>query len=361
MDYKIKNIDSKDFNYSNVGEASIKQYLYLIDKKKYLNKLLKGKKRKKIVEDDFFKQEEKDIYEDLYEKDGFEEDIFDKDYKDKYEQKKEEQRKKYFDLKNACSFFDREKNTVVREENDKKGKILDKYNTNKYKYHLIHHHHDHYFNKSLLNLNAVEPACTSYNPRMEYIYKKIIYSPKFNKMIGRYELAKLKNRIEHQLEIRLKQKKEKELKNIQKNKLTKEKSMISLPKKGSYIDFINNQKNLSRRNKSIVAEKKSCISLFKNPNQRKIIYEKKMMNKEEQSNIFGSRNSNKKLFKRINSMFDKDSKELSLGLDNNNNNKSIDKSNNIKNSFDIKNIEEYEENNFDDYEKKKNISNCAEG
>jgi hypothetical protein len=67
MNSKLKKIDSKNFNYSNVGEASAKKYLYLIDKKKHLNNLLKGKKRKKIVEEDFINQPEKDIYEEMYE------------------------------------------------------------------------------------------------------------------------------------------------------------------------------------------------------------------------------------------------------------------------------------------------------
>ena len=34
MSIKLKKIDSQDFNYSNIGDASVKRYLYLIDKKK---------------------------------------------------------------------------------------------------------------------------------------------------------------------------------------------------------------------------------------------------------------------------------------------------------------------------------------
>ena len=72
MSLRYKKIQSKNFNYSHIGEASAKKYLYLIDKKKHLNNLLKGKKRNKIVEADFIDQEEKDIYNELYEKDEYE-------------------------------------------------------------------------------------------------------------------------------------------------------------------------------------------------------------------------------------------------------------------------------------------------
>ena len=67
-----KKINRRDFNYSHIGEASSKKYLYLLDKKKHLNNLLKGKKHSKLVTDDYIHQEEKDIYDELYEKDEFE-------------------------------------------------------------------------------------------------------------------------------------------------------------------------------------------------------------------------------------------------------------------------------------------------
>ena len=56
----------------------------------------------------------------------------------------------------------------------------------RYKYHLIHHHHDLYVDKSLLNLNE-QVSSNSYKPKLEYVFKKIIYSPEFNKMSGRYD------------------------------------------------------------------------------------------------------------------------------------------------------------------------------
>ena len=105
MNQTFKKINRKDFNYSHIGEASAKKYLYLLDKNKHFNNILKGKKRNKIISDDYINQEEKDIYDELYEKDEYEEDIFEKDYKNKYMQILEEQKQKYFNLKKSCSFF----------------------------------------------------------------------------------------------------------------------------------------------------------------------------------------------------------------------------------------------------------------
>ena len=52
MNQKYKIINKKDYNFSHVGEASAKKYLYLLDKRKHLNILLKGKKGEKIVGDE---------------------------------------------------------------------------------------------------------------------------------------------------------------------------------------------------------------------------------------------------------------------------------------------------------------------
>ena len=81
MNPKYKKIFRSDFNYSQIGEASAKQFSYILDKRNHLRELLKEKKLHKLVTENFIDQEEKDVYDDLYEKDGYEEDIFDKDYK----------------------------------------------------------------------------------------------------------------------------------------------------------------------------------------------------------------------------------------------------------------------------------------
>ena len=353
MSLRYKKIQSKNFNYSHIGEASAKKYLYLIDKKKHLNNLLKGKKRNKIVEADFIDQEEKDIYDELYEKDEYEEDIFDKDYKNKYKQLLEEQKQKYFNLKNSCSFLDssnKKKEKENKEEDNKKMRILNRFDNNKYKYHLIHHHHDHYVDKSLLKANEAEPACTSYNPKMEYIYKKIIYSPEFKKMSGRYDQENLKDKIEHQMEINIKQKKEKESRNYQK-KLDKIRTSIIIPKENKEINLKNNIVDFSIRHKSVSGNigenrKNSLISLIKT-NKDNIANDNndELINNE-------SRNFNRKLFKRTNTMFNKDPQALPFGFGNNKSN---------KNSFDIKNIEEdNEEDNYDFYDNR-NQSNNIDG
>ena len=352
MSQTLKKINTKDFNFSHIGEASAKQYLYLLDKKKHLQNLLKGKKHAKLIEDDFVDQEEKDIYDELYEKDEYEEDIFDKDYKNKYLQLLEEQKQKYFNLKKSCSFLTNTEKKEVKlnkfDENKKNSnkKLLDRFDNDKFKYHLIHHHHDYYLDKSLINANGAEPACTSYNPRMEYIFKKIIYSPEFKKMSGRYDHDNLKDKIEKQIEINIKQKKERESKNQQK-KLEKIRNSVIIQKKESKnkVTNINKIELLKRHNSWYEKSNNSMANLFKNSSNN---------NTTDDEMVNESKNFNKKLFKRTNTMINKEPKLISFGLGNKNSN-----SNNNKNSYEsIKNIEEdeNEEDNYDFYEKK-NISN----
>lgn len=357
MSQTLKKINTKDFNFSHIGEASAKQYLYLLDKKKHLQNLLKGKKHAKLIEDDFVDQEEKDIYDELYEKDEYEEDIFDKDYKNKYLQLLEEQKQKYFNLKKSCSFLTNTEKKEVKQnkfdENKKNSnkKLLDRFDNDKFKYHLIHHHHDYYLDKSLINANGAEPACTSYNPRMEYIFKKIIYSPEFKKMSGRYDHDNLKDKIEKQIEINIKQKRERESKNQQK-KLEKIRSSVILQKKESKNKekIINKIELLKRHNSWYEKSNNSMANLFKNSSNNNTI-DDEMVNE--------SKNFNKKLFKRTNTMINKEPKLISFGLGNKNSN-----SNNNKNSYEsIKNIEEdeNEEDNYDFYEKKNISNNNIEG
>ena len=357
MSQTLKKINTKDFNFSHIGEASAKQYLYLLDKKKHLQNLLKGKKHAKLIEDDFVDQEEKDIYDELYEKDEYEEDIFDKDYKNKYLQLLEEQKQKYFNLKKSCSFLTNTEKKEIKQnkfdENKKNSnkKLLDRFDNDKFKYHLIHHHHDYYLDKSLINANGAEPACTSYNPRMEYIFKKIIYSPEFKKMSGRYDHDNLKDKIEKQIEINIKQKRERESKNQQK-KLEKIRSSVILQKKESKNKekIINKIELLKRHNSWYEKSNNSMANLFKNSSNNNTI-DDEMVNE--------SKNFNKKLFKRTNTMINKEPKLISFGLGNKNSN-----SNNNKNSYEsIKNIEEdeNEEDNYDFYEKKNISNNNIEG
>ena len=363
MNKKFEKINQSDFNYSHFGEASSNRYLYLINKDKHLNDLLKGKKRKKIIEDDFVDKEDKDIYDDLYENNDYEEDIFDKDYNFKYKKMLKEQKQKYFNLKKSCSILSNSNIEKIMKEdnnnnnNNSKKRLIDKFNNDKFKYHLIHHHHDYYLEKNLPNLNKLEPECTSYNPKMEYIYKKIIFSPEFKKMSGRYDQDKIRNQIEMEKEKHIKENKEKEYKKNQK-KLTKLRASIKEPSKENEIikrfsQIESNKIDISQRHKSISGNlflfdkgnnnNNSMMSLFKNISQDKVIYE----NNDKENNE--SKNFHRKLFKRTNTV---NNIGFSFGAKKNN-------INNIsKNSLDlIKNIEEDEnEDNFDEKEKK-NLSN----
>ena len=92
MNSKYEKINENDYNYSHVGNASAKKYLYVLDRKNHLNNLLKGKKREKIIPNDYLCQEEEsDIYNDIYEKEEYEDNIFDNDYQNKYKHFLEEQ------------------------------------------------------------------------------------------------------------------------------------------------------------------------------------------------------------------------------------------------------------------------------
>ena len=349
MNQKYKRMIRSDFNYSHVGQASAKQFSYLLDKRTHLKNILKGKKHNKIIEDDFINQEEKDIYDDLYEKDEDEEDIFDKDYKNKYEQLLKEKKQKYFDLRKSCSFlFGDDKNKINENEKIFKRKLIDQFDNDKFKYHLIHHHHDYYLDKILMNINVGQPNCTSYNPKMEYIFKKIIYTPQFKKMSGRYDQENLKNKIEHKVEISKKHIKEKDLKLYQiKKEKARESLQIEKKEKINNVKKTNTERldNPIRHYTIMNKRNNSMVSLFK-----KVSAEKLDENNNEEL-INESKNFNKKLFKRTNTMINRGPNLISFTS-----NKNI-----LSN---IKNIEENEneEDNYEYEEKmKNNISNNIDG
>ena len=260
MDLKIKKINSSGYNFSYCGEASAKQYLFLIDKKKHLANLTKLSRRNKIISDDYINQKERDTYDNIYEKDEFEDDIFDKNYRNKYKQLLEEQKQKYFNLKKSCSFLSRKEEKLLNEDENKKKnskrQLLTKFEKDKFKYHLIHHHHDFYMDKSIYNIGG-EPACTSYNPQKERIYKKIIYSPEFKKMSGRYDIEELKEKIEQQIENNLRIKKENESLSYRK-KIERIRATTQIMKKDEIKpkkDENQNKRNNSKRNYSSSEQK----------------------------------------------------------------------------------------------------------
>ena len=296
MNSKYVKINKNDYNYSHVGNASAKKYLYALDRKNHLNNLLKGKKREKIIPNDYFYQEEEtDIYNDINEKEEYEDNIFDNDYQNKYKHFLEEQKQKYFNLKNSCTvlpnfiepknkkkFLDKRKDDNLREK-----KLMEKFNEDKFKYHLIHHYHDYYLDKSLkqISLNKANHSCISYNPKMEYIFKKINYSPEFKKMRGRYDQQNIKELIKIKLENNIKQRKEKEY----------EKKMKKLEKIKASIN-ISSHKELLNENKNNKVDDK--LKRYNSANE--IFFENKFINENNDDIINDSRNFKKKLFKRTN-------------------------------------------------------------
>ena len=249
MNAKYHQICKKNYNYSHAGNASAKRFLNLMERTQYISRLLKGKKREKIVTDDFLHQEEKDIYDDAYEKDDFSEDIFDKDYKNHHQQILEEQKSKYFDLQKSCSNFN---------SSDKKNgsfKDLSDYNQEKFKYHLLHHLHDLNCDDTIYKRIGNETSCASYNPKFEAIYRKIIFSPKFGKMSGRYDSEKMREIFEKKIEYNLQKKREQRL--IEKMKrLKKIKKTFEMPDQNSEIINKSDIEKKTSVNKKILNSKR---------------------------------------------------------------------------------------------------------
>ena len=242
---KLDKIDSEDFNFSHVGDASEQKFLYLLDKKKNIDDFFENKKvkQKKVEPQDFWHEKEKDIYDDLYEKDEYEDDIFDKEYDRKYKKELKERRQKFAPPKNACAIIDedteleqkknkkkkkedkseseKKENKKVKEENLAKKraaiekKLLYGMVNERYKYHLLHHHHDQFMDKSLLNLNE-QVSSSSYKPKLDFIFKKLVYSREFDKISGRYDQELKKGLNENKKEKIMKTQKEKEYASYQK-------------------------------------------------------------------------------------------------------------------------------------------------
>jgi len=182
---KIK-ISVKD-NYSKVGKFSAQKFSYIMDRKEYLNKILKDKPYKKIVEEDFLNRKDNESLDRSEDKDSI--DIFDSDYQKKYYIFLEKQRSKYFVYtKSSCS---KNKNqNYIDNENDEYNK--------KFRYHILHH------TQYKKNKKKKEPAgMVSYldqNQNNDFIYHKIAYSQSFHKMIGRNDKEAIRKLIEKNLD-----------------------------------------------------------------------------------------------------------------------------------------------------------------
>ena len=356
---KLSQIDNEDFNYSHIGDASAKKFLYLLDKKK---NIFKKKKQSKENPQELL-IENKDIYDDIYQKDEYEDDIFDKAYDAKHKKELKEKRQKYELPKNSCAYIDdirkveqkikseisqskkitkKLKEEVKYQKSEVERQLTSELNKERYKYHLIHHHHDLFVDKSNTNLND-QVSSNSYKPKLEFIFKKIIYSPEFNKMSGRYDKEEKTEKIEDKKETILKTQKEKELENYQK-KIKKIKNLKLIPATKS-----EETENETQEKKQLILKRSNSITNNLIPNKNIIFRRNSLENGEYGTE---SRNFTKKIIRRNNSVL-MNPKFLIFNIRSNQS-----KKNSIASIGNIE--EEYTENNDITNEKKRNISHLLD-
>ena len=257
MNAKYYEMCKKDFNYSHVGNASAKKYLNIIDRAQYINNLLKGKKREKIVADDFLHQEDKSIYDDIYEKDEYSEDIFDKNYKNHHQKLLEEQKTKYLNFHKSCS------NINLNSKKKVNYKDINAFNQEKFKYHMIHHLHDLSCDDTIYKRLGNEASCASYNPKFNAIYRKIIFSPKFGKMSGRYDMEIFEKKMENNLKRKKEQRLIEKMERLKKIKKILEKSEKRIDKNNKSREKKHSEnKNSENKNLSENRHNSFCGDIF---------------------------------------------------------------------------------------------------
>ena len=189
------------FNYSKVGKISAKLFSNIINRDEKIKKILKGKNYKSVIEKDYLDEEVKESFEE--DKNFNNEDIFDENYNEQYNEKLVFQKRKYFDYIKSCAF-----NKALYKENKEGNKDINK-------------------NIKLINtkFKKIKYYIIENIPNKDFIYKKIYYSQSFDKMIGRYDYEKKKQRIEEMLESlnkkKIQNKKDKEKSKKQKKKMKK--------------------------------------------------------------------------------------------------------------------------------------------
>ena len=214
-------IKKNEILYSHSGKASTQKFSYLLDKKSHIDKILAGKKRIKIVETDFIDKEESFDEFNNQINDIEEEDIFTKEYEIKHISDLNDQKLKYFsNVKNPCMYIESKVKkkpktnnirNIIKEKkmsNEAKAKeelkkLIHSNNKFNYYYHLLHHKdNSNYFSDNEGNIIIFGPEvnATRYNPKLEYIYPKIIYSPSFKLMSGRYDQQILSKTVKNKIE-----------------------------------------------------------------------------------------------------------------------------------------------------------------
>ena len=271
--------NSKNY-YSHIGRTSMEKITYLLDRKSHIDKILAGKQRQGFMQDFISQEENPDIYY-IQNDSEYDDNIFSENYEAKHVSELNEQKLKYFDnVKNPCTYIknkvkkniterrkkpkkiqkienhendnednneeDNEKNeTNKKNENEDIHKIIAKEELQKlintgnnfsYYYHLLHHtHNDNYYIENAKNEIILGPEvnATRYNPKLEYIYKKTIYSPSFKLMNGRYDKEKLTEKLKNKLDKKIKNRKEEDKKRLEKlkeNTDIKDKTLYKIPK-----------------------------------------------------------------------------------------------------------------------------------
>jgi hypothetical protein len=229
----------KGFLYSHAGKVSTEKFSYLLDRKSHIDKILAGIKREKIIETDFLDKEESVDELENQINDIEDENIFTNEYETKHISDLNEQKLKYFsNVKNPCTYIEskiknrtrnnyklkKNNNNENNENNEKKisnqtkakeelKKLIHSSNKFNYYYHLLHHtDNSNYYSEDENNLIIFGPEvnATRYNPKLEYIYPKIIYSPSFKLMSGRYDQQFLSAIVRNKIEKNKNKKKEME-------------------------------------------------------------------------------------------------------------------------------------------------------
>ena len=236
----IKEILETNKNYySRLGKTTLEKLSYLMERNM---KLESDDKKPNVINNIISKEGIKEAIESIdvqYEIED--ENIFSEDYNYKHNLDIQEQKLKYFsNVKNPCTYIEnkvkegkikikKKKKIEYEEENNKKPledinkikakrelqKILDSGFNFNYYHHLLHHTSDaNFYSENVKNEFILGPDinATRYSPNLEYIYRKIIYSPSFKLMSGRQDKEKLSEILKKQLDQKMNKKKEKEKK-----------------------------------------------------------------------------------------------------------------------------------------------------
>ncbi len=185
MKKSIDNIKNQ-LNYSKAGKYSTYFYSYVFNINSETNKkLLKLKKRKKLYNDILQEEDVSIPNEDEEEIDPYYQyNIFDKDYNPKLVINKNQKNDKEFEIKGSCSYLNKinsKENEIKKIRKDLMNNYFNKSLT-KYKYHLLHHNE---LENDSIEKKKVQPSCTRYYPKLDFVNKKLIYSIPFFKMSGR--------------------------------------------------------------------------------------------------------------------------------------------------------------------------------